>query len=133
LKKDKRQSFVVVKMLPTLLNRLYLPVCRNNKPSIRKNPDAKKFVDLIRMEAIRQKCKIIPEGDIKMIVDFCIKKGNKEPDFDAPIKLLADALQGVMYKDDKQVKFFQIAKHINQEESEIVVMVEEISDNLKKV
>ena len=61
-----------------------------------------------------------------MKIDFCIKRGRKEPDIDAVLKLLMDSLEDVMYKNDKQIKFLQVAKHLEQDESELVVLVEEL-------
>ena len=124
--KSKKQSFLVLNQTPVLLNRLYRPICRNNKPSIIKSEDAKKFTLLVGVEAMKQKAVNVMDGDLKMVIDFCIAKGKKEPDIDAPLKLLMDSLEGVMYQNDKQIKFLQIAKHTKQDRSEIVVMVEQI-------
>lgn len=126
----KRQTFIVIKDIPTLLNRLYMPICKRRIDgtyygSIRKNPDAKKFIQLVKMEAMRQKCINIMDGDVSMKVDFCYTDKRKK-DIDSVIKLLLDSLNGVMYKDDSQICELIIRKHSGQEENEIVVMVEEI-------
>lgn len=126
----KRQSFVILKKIPTLLNRLYEPKCKRKAdgkvyPTIIKNKDANKFAEYLRLEAMRQKCINIMEGDVAMKVDFCFR-GKRDKDIDSILKLLLDTLNGIMYKDDKQIIDLHIRKHRDQEEDEIVVLVEEI-------
>lgn len=120
------KNIFILKSIPTLLNRLYIPIIRSGSPSIRKSKDGKESTKLIQMEAIRQKANKMLSGDLSMKIDFCIKKGKREPDIDAVLKLLMDSLEDVMYKNDKQIKFLQVAKHLDQDESELVVLVEEL-------
>lgn len=91
-----------------------------------KSKDGKESTKLIQMECIRQKANKTLDGDLSMKIDFCITKGKREPDIDAVLKLLLDSLENVMYKNDKQIKFLQVAKHLNQDDSELVVLVEEL-------
>ena len=120
------KNLLILKSIPTLLNRLYIPIIRNGKPSIMKSKDGKEYTKLIQMECIRQKANTMIDGDLSMKIDFCIAKGKKEPDIDSVLKLLMDSLENVMYKNDKQIKFLQIAKHLNQDDSELIVLVEEL-------
>lgn len=120
------KNLLILKSIPTLLNRLYAPTIRNGKPSIIKSKDGKESTKLIQMEAIRQKANKMLVGGLSMKIDFCIAKGKREPDIDAVLKLLMDSLEDVMYKNDKQIKFLQVAKHLDQYESELVVLVEEL-------
>lgn len=120
------KNLLVLKSIPTLLNRLYQPTIRNGSPSIRKSKDGKESTKFIQMEAIRQKANKMLTGDLSMKIDFCIKKGKREPDIDAVLKLLMDSLEDVMYKNDKSIKFLQVAKHLDQDESELVILVEEL-------
>ncbi|MCF6330982.1 MAG: RusA family crossover junction endodeoxyribonuclease [Sulfurimonas sp.] len=108
------------------MNRLYQPVIRNSKPAIIKTKAGKESTKHIQIEALRTKANKMLTGDLSMKIDFCIAKGKNEPDVDAVIKLTLDSLEDVMYKNDKQIKFLQVAKHLNQEESELIVLVEEM-------
>ena len=119
-------NLLKLKSIPILLNRLYIPIIRNRKPSIMKSKDGKESTKLIQMECIRQKANKTLDGDLSMKIDFCIAKGKKEPDIDSVLKLLMDSLENVMYKNDKQIKFLQVAKHLNQDDSELIVLVEEL-------
>ena len=38
-----------------LLNKLYIPIIRNNKPTIIKSKEAKEFTEYVQIECIRQK------------------------------------------------------------------------------
>ena len=124
--KQRLKNLLILKSIPTLLNRLYIPIIRGGSPSIIKSKDGKESTKFIQMEAIRQKANKMLTGGLSMKIDFCIKKGKREPDIDAVLKLLMDSLEDVMYKNDKSVKFLQVAKHLNQDESELVILVEEI-------
>ena len=121
------KNILILKSIPTLLNRLYIPVIRNGKPSIVKSKDGKESTKLIQMECIRQKANKKLSGGLSMKIDFCIAKGKREPDIDSVLKLLMDSLENMMYKNDKQIKFLQVAKHLNQDESELVILVEELT------
>jgi len=117
---------LVLKQIPTLLNRLYIPIIRNGKPSIIKSKDGRESTKFIQMECIRQKANNMLTGGLSMKIDFCIAKGKREPDIDGILKLLLDSLEGVMYRNDKSVLFLQVAKHLDQDESELVILVEEL-------
>ena len=45
--------------IPILLNELYIPGIKNGKPFLRKNPEAKKYVELVKIEAINNQQKLI--------------------------------------------------------------------------
>lgn len=122
------KNLLILKQIPTLLNKLYQPIIRNGKPSIIKTKDGKETTKMMQIQAVVQKANKILDGSLSMKVDFCIKKGAKEPDVDAPLKLLLDGMEGIMYKDDKQILFLQVAKHLDQEESELIILVEEMKD-----
>ena len=47
------KNLLILKSIPTLLNRLYVPIIRNAKPSIMKSKDGKESTKLIQMEAMR--------------------------------------------------------------------------------
>jgi len=119
-------NLVIIKGTTTLLNKLYVPIIRNGKPSIIKSKFGKESTKLIQMECIRQRANKMLTGDLSMKIDFCIAKGKREPDIDGVLKLLLDSLENVMYKNDKQIKFLQVAKHLDQDESELVILVEEL-------
>lgn len=120
------KNLLVLNQIPTLLNRLYQPIIKNGKPSIIKTKDGKEATKVMQIQAAIQKANKILSGDLSMKIDFCIKKGNKEPDIDAPLKLLMDSMEGIMYKNDKQIVFLQVGKHLDQEDNELVVLVEEM-------
>jgi len=126
MQKNKR-VLLQLKELPTLLNKLYMPVINKTtgKASIIKTKGGRESTKLIQMECIRQKANKRLEGRLSMKIDLCIKSKKKEPDIDAILKLLFDALEGVVYVNDKQITFLQVAKHTGQEIDEVIVLIEE--------
>ena len=78
------------------------------------------------MEAIRQKANNVLSNDLSMKIDFCIKSGKRNKDIDSFLKLMLDALEDVMYKNDNQIVSLEIKKHLDQEEDEIIILVEEL-------
>lgn len=64
--------------LPILLNKLYIPTIKyiNGKPTpaIRKNPEAKAYANLVKIEAIKQKVKYLKSKQISLKMDILIKK-----------------------------------------------------------
>ena len=123
------KNLVIIKGTTTLLNKLYVPIIRNGKPSIIKSKFGKESTKLIQMECIRQRANKMFDGDLSMKIDFCIAKGKREPDIDGVLKLLLDSLEDVMYKNDRQIKELIIRKHLDQDESELVILVEEITND----
>lgn len=120
-------NLIVLNTIPTLLNKLYIPICRNNKPSIIKNKEAKEFVKLVYMEAIRQKANKKLSGGISIKIDIEISK-RRNYDIDSVLKLLLDALNGVCYSDDKQIVDLQIRKHIKCDNDRLVILIENIKE-----
>jgi Holliday junction resolvase RusA-like endonuclease len=110
-----------------LLNRLYIPVVRNGKASLIKNPEAKKSRDLIYYESVRQKVNKKLEGDLSMKIDFCYT-GKRNKDIDGLLKLLFDSLNGVCYHDDEQITELIIRKHRAQTEDEVIISLEKIKE-----
>ena len=101
------KNILVINSIPTLLNKLYIPIIRNNKPTIIKNKDCKDFIMLVQMESIRQKIKVL-EGPIYF---YCDIDTNRKFDIDAVLKLLLDSLEGIAYKNDNQILDLRIRKH----------------------
>ena len=118
-------AVLILKTIPTLLNRLYTPICRNGKASLIKNKEAKEFIKLVQMEAIRQKIKII-EGDVSFKCDILIKD-RKNYDIDSVLKLLFDSLNGIAYEDDKQIVELIMRKHIDSEYDGLNISIESVT------
>ena len=115
--------------IPTLLNKLYSPIVKtvNGKqiPGIRKNPEAKQYMDLVKIYAIKQKTKLLKGNKISFKMDVLIKD-RKDYDIDAAIKLLFDSLNGIAYKDDKYIVELIIRKHKGAETDKLVIEIEEV-------
>ena len=77
------------------------------------------------MMVVSQKQNKILEGHIKFYMDIDVKK-EKSPDIDALLKQLLDALQGLCYKDDKQILDLRVRKHLNQGEDKITILIKNI-------
>jgi len=103
----------------TLLNKLYIPICKNGKAAIVKNKQAKEFIKYVRFECLRQRIKPI-QGDLSFRCDICIKN-RKNFDIDAVLKLLFDSLNGYAYKDDKQIVELIVRKHLDKKKDEIIL------------
>ena len=116
------KNIIVIKTLPVLLNKLYIPIIKKGKPAIVKNKAAKDFLKLVAIECLRQKAVMI-EGTVSFKCDFLIKD-RKDIDIDAILKLLLDSFQGVCYKDDKLIIELIIRKHLNAEYDGLNVCIE---------
>ena len=113
---------IILKQIPTLVNGLYHPTLRNGKLGIAKDRTALDFIKYVKMEALRQKVKLLENTQIIFKADIMISK-RKNYDIDAVLKLLLDSLEGVVYKNDKYIVDLHIRKHLLADEDEIVIMV----------
>lgn len=111
-------------MIPVLLNRLYIPIVRNGKPSIIKSKDAKEFQRYVQMESLRQKIKPI-KGQVSFHMDILIHK-RKNYDIDSVNKLLFDTLNKIAYEDDKDIVELIVRKHLNAEKDALIIKIEKI-------
>lgn len=110
--------------IPVLLNQLYIPVVKNGKPSIVKNKNSKEFVEHIKMLCLQQRIKPSSK-EVSFYMDILICK-RKDYDIDALLKLLFDSLNGLAYKDDKQIVDLRVRKHLNQSEDKLIIKIEDI-------
>lgn len=114
--------------IPILLNSLYIPIVRyvdgKPVPGIRKNPEAKKYTDLVKIYAIKQKTKLI-KGKVSFKMDILINK-RKDYDIDAVEKLTLDSLEGIAYTNDKNIIEKISRKHLNAEDDKLIIEIEEI-------
>ncbi len=113
-----------VKILPTLLNRLYVPIIKNGKPSIIKNPKTKEFTKYINDICLINRVKPLKK-DISFYMDILISKRNNY-DIDGLLKLLFDSLNGLAYIDDKQIVDLRVRKHLNETEDKLIIKIEEV-------
>lgn len=113
-----------VKNLPTLLNRLYIPIIKNGKPSIIKNPKTKEFTKYINDICLINRVKPFKK-DISFYMDILISKRNNY-DIDGLLKLLFDSLNGLAYIDDKQIVDLRVRKHLNETEDKLIIKIEEV-------
>ncbi len=107
-----------------LLNKLYIPINKNGRPSLIKSKEAKEFTKYVQIECIRQKIKPI-KGNILFYMDILISK-RKNYDIDAALKLLFDSLNKIAFEDDKNIVDLRVRKHLNQEEDKLIIKIEEI-------
>ena len=107
-----------------LLNKLYIPIIKNGKPTIIKSKEAKEFIKYVQIECIRQKIKPI-KGQILFYMDILISK-RRNYDIDATLKLLFDSLNKIAFEDDKNIVDLRVRKHLNQEEDKLIIKIEEI-------
>lgn len=113
-----------LEMIPVLLNRLYIPIIRNGKPSIIKSKEAKEFIKYVQMECLRQKIKPI-KGDVSFHMDILICK-RKNYDIDAVNKLLFDSLNKIAYEDDEKIVEHIVRKHRKAEKDALIIKIEGI-------
>ena len=113
-----------IKILPTLLNRLYIPIIENGKPTIIKNPKTKEFTRYINDLCLVKRVKPF-QKDVLFYMDILISKRNNY-DIDGLLKLLFDSLNGLAYIDDKQIVDLRIRKHRNQSEDKLIIKIEEV-------
>lgn len=115
--------------IPILLNRLYSPIIKTVKgkqiPGIRKNPEAKKYLDLVKIYAIKQKVQLLKGDKISFKMDVLINE-RKDYDIDASLKLLFDSLNGIGYKDDKCIVELIVRKHLGAEVDKLIIQLEEL-------
>ena len=113
-----------IKIIPTLLNRLYIPIIKNGKPSIIKNPKTKEFTKHINDICLINRVKPFKK-DISFYMDILISKRNNY-DIDGLLKLLFDSLNGLAYIDDKQIVDLRVRKHLNETEDKLIIKIEEV-------
>lgn len=111
---------------PSLLNTIYIPVIDNKskKPKIIKSKEAKEYTKYVHMECLRQKTKFL-NGKLSFSMDILIKD-RKDFDIDAVQKLLFDSLEGIIYKNDKQIVEMIVRKHIGVEKDGINILIREL-------
>ena len=114
---------IIINQIPTLLNKLYTPICRNGKPSLIKNKEAKQFLRLIKYQLGKKYEKL--KGDISFYCDIDISK-RRDYDIDAVLKLLLDSLEGICYENDKQIVDLRVRKFRGQIEDRLVIEIKEI-------
>ena len=122
---------IQLEMIPVLLNRLYIPIIRNGKPSIIKSKDAKEFVKYVQMECLRQKIKLL-NGPVSVKIDILRQRGKNDIDCDSVLKLLLDSLENICYTNDSQICEIIIRKHLFQESDGINILCERIEDKVLK-
>ena len=113
-----------IKIIPTLLNRLYIPIIKNGKPTIIKNPKSKEFTSYINDICLINRVKPFKK-DISFYMDILISKRNNY-DIDGLLKLLFDSLNGLAYIDDKQIVDLRVRKHLNETEDKLIIKIEEV-------
>jgi Holliday junction resolvase RusA-like endonuclease len=118
------KNTIIIDQIPTLLNKLYQPICKNGKPSLIKNKEAKEFQKMIQFKLGKKYHKL--KGDISFKCDIDISK-RRDYDIDAVLKLLLDTLQGICYEDDKQIVDLRVRKHRGQDNDRLIVLIEEIN------
>ena len=118
------KTVLILKKIPILLNRLYIPFIKNGRASIRKNPKAKEFAEYVFYQSYIQKCKLI-KGTVSVKIDVLIHK-RKNYDLDNCLKLLFDSLNNILYEDDKMIIKIEARKHLKSSSDEIIISVESI-------
>ena len=126
MKKNTSKIIIILKgVKPTPLNRLYVPIVKNGRPSIILSKESRETKKLIQMEVLRQKQNKILDGYLKFYIDIDVKKV-KSPDVDALLKQLYDALEGLCYTNDKQILDARQRKHLNVGEDKITILIEKL-------
>jgi Holliday junction resolvase RusA-like endonuclease len=101
-----------------------MPVCSGNcKPRLIMTKEGKANKEYIQMECLRQGARML-SGNVSLKVDILIK-GNKDYDIDGIFKLLQDSMEGICYKNDKNIKNLVVRKHNNQDEDKFIILVED--------
>lgn len=74
-----------------------------------KSAEAREYLIVASAEATRQGLRPIESGDVVLTID--LYRPQKSGDVDNRIKQLADALQGIAYANDKQIKKITVERH----------------------
>lgn len=125
MKKEKMQNIIQLQT-PVLLNKLYIPIVnkRTGRPSIVKSKEAKEYTKYVHMECLRQKIKPL-KGKLSFSMDILIKD-RKDFDIDAVQKLLFDSLEGIVYKNDRDIVEMIARKHTDVEKDGLNILIKEI-------
>lgn len=91
--------------LPPALNGLYRAGIVNGRPMVYKVKEAKKYAEYIkwRLSAIKPQ-----DGNVRLYLNFFF---GRDRDIDSGLKVLLDALNDVIYYDDKQITELFVLKH----------------------
>ena len=116
---------LTINQLPPSINATYKARCICGHGAIYKSNEAKDWQVLAQWEAREIMGNIYPlKGNLEMEIFMTYKR---ERDIDGSLKLLLDALQGICYDNDSQVKRLIIAKEKGKEEN-IKVVIEELNN-----
>lgn len=100
--------------LPPTLNQTYKAKCVCGHGALYKSDEAKVWQEYCKWETCKQyKDEALLQDDLQVEIDFVCKR---DRDVDGSLKLLLDALKGIVYVDDKQVKKLVITKSKGREE-----------------
>jgi Holliday junction resolvase RusA-like endonuclease len=91
--------------VPPLLNALY----RVSRGKMYKDNRAAGFKTEVYVTLKKLGVKCIDDGEVEMEINWYRKK--KAGDIDATLKCLLDALEGLVYKNDSQIKKLTIIRH----------------------
>ena len=111
--------------IPTLLNKLYQPICRKGRPSIIKSKSAKEYEKIVKALCLKQGVKLI-DGKVSVHIDILIKD-RRDYDLDAPIKVIFDTLEGIAYSNDKHILELIVRKHLDAEKDGLVIEIKKIN------
>jgi len=114
--------------IPTLLNDLYIPVIKpTGNAGLIKNKEAKEYSKLVHIYCIKQKVKLLT-GKLSFKMDILIKD-RKDYDIDAVQKLLFDSLEGIAYKNDRNIIELIVRKHLKSEKDGLIIEISQLSQN----
>lgn len=107
---------------PLSTQHIYRSVCRGSFPVRYMTKEGKELKEQYQLEARKQyKGKVmLADYDMEIILFF---KDKRRRDVDNYNKLVLDALEGVVYEDDKQVKRLTVEKRISVEDPRIEIKI----------
>lgn len=112
-----------------LINRDILPLSQNQvyrrraQGGMYMTEKGKSFKSIIGWEAKNEMLGYKPfEGPVSVFIDLFFSD-NRKRDIDGPIKLILDALNGIIYKDDSQITRLTIHKR-KAKEPAITILIE---------
>lgn len=112
---EKSSDFRFKVELPPTLNQIYKPAQREKYTTTIKSKEAKNWQTycgtMARQELIKKGLESDLKGHYRVDVDMYLKR---DRDVDSSLKLLLDSLEGILYKNDKQVKEVRCKKYKSQ-------------------
>mgnify|MGYP003149638683 CR=1 FL=1 len=113
---------IILKGNPKSTNMIYKSVCRGSFPSVYMTEEGKAIKEAYQWEAKTQWNRPTFDGNLEVKIKLFFKT-NRKHDIDNYNKLVLDAMNGIVYRDDSQINKLTIEKYKDKEDPRIEIYI----------